>query len=289
MLFWRRSTLARCWLSFFCIWWRSGVWLTFYFLSGGGEGGGDSIVWGLNSCQHGLWLMKPWKSRHVGYSDWLRIEIVLVMSLFYLGRCTISLKWLLCLSYCNVGYLVSRLPKKFITLKWNYNTINKVLHDQHFHVGFFGNSHCLCTSCLWEKLPATRIATNKLDAWILFAWSTWESEMNLKTFNMIGIYLRFMLMLGGGVASTRPLNVLCSRDKGDWCPSIYHLTPGHSSLQWGYNVDHNQCKTSILLKEPRCPVRTQLLRDQQLILVIHRPCSNNGANCNHKQNKQTTS
>lgn len=233
--------------------------------------------------------MKPWKSRHVGYSDWFRIEIVLVTSLFYLGRCTISLKWLLCLWHFNVGYLVSRLPKIFITLKWNYYAINKVLHVQHFHVGFFGNSHCLCTSCLWEKLPATRITTNKLDARILFAWSTWEPGMNQKTFNMVGIYLRFMLLLGGGVASTRPLNVLCSRDKGDWCPSIYHLTPGHSSLQFGYNVDHNQRKTSILINEPRCPLRIQLLKDQQLILVIHQPCSNTDANCNHRQNKQTTS
>lgn len=84
--------------------------------------------------------------------------------------------------------------------------------------------------------------------------------MNRNTFNMVGIYLRFMLPLGGGVASTWPLNVPCNRDKGDWCPSIYHLRPGHSSLQCGYNVDHNQPKTSILLKEPRCPVRTQLLK-----------------------------
>jgi hypothetical protein len=207
---------------------ESGWHFIFFQVSACG-GGGDSIVWGLDSCQYGLWLMKPWKSRHVGYSDWFRIEIVLVMSLFYLGRCTISLKWLLCLCYFSVGYLVSRLPKKFMTLKWNYYTINKVLHDQHFHVSFFGTSHCLCTSCLWEKLPATRIATNKLDAHIVFAWSTWEPEMNQKTFNMVGIYLRFMLTLGGGVATTRPLNVLCSRDKGDWPPSIYHLTPGHSS------------------------------------------------------------
>jgi hypothetical protein len=39
--------------------------------------------------------------------------------------------------------------------------------------------------------------------------------MNQKTFNMVGVYLRFMLTLGGGVASTRSLNVLCSRGKGD--------------------------------------------------------------------------
>lgn len=153
---------------------ESGWHFIFFQVSACG-GGGDSIVWGLNSCQYGLWLMKPWKSRHVGYSDWFRIEIVLVMSLFYLGRCTISLKWLLCLCYSSVGYLVSRLPKKFITLKWNYYTINKVLHDQHFHVSFFGNSHCLCTSCLWEKLPATRCTY----CFCLVHLRTWNESENL--------------------------------------------------------------------------------------------------------------
>lgn len=125
-----------------------------------GGGGGDSIVWGLNSCQYGLWLMKPWKSRHVGYNDWFQIEIVLVTSLFYLGRCTISLKWLLCLCYFNIGYLVSRLPKIFITLKWNYYTINKVLHVQHFHVGFLEilivYAHLACgKNCQLQELPQT--------------------------------------------------------------------------------------------------------------------------------------